>query len=69
MAKPHGRAPERSRLGREISVVLVFKLAALFIIWLLFFGPAHRVQVTADSARQVILEAPAAAPASDRSQE
>ncbi len=39
------RRPEH-RLRYEIAVVLLFKLAAITLLWYLFFGPAHTVVVT-----------------------
>ena len=33
-------------LGREIAVALAFKLVALIALYVLFFGPAHRIKVT-----------------------
>lgn len=45
----------RRWLRRKIVWLLGFKLAALAILWLLFFSPAHRVEVDADSMwRQVV---------------
>jgi hypothetical protein len=35
-----------TRLGHEISLVLILKLIALYILWALFFGPAHQVHPT-----------------------
>lgn len=31
---------------RDVSGVLLFKLAAMSLLWYLFFGPAHTVVVT-----------------------
>lgn len=31
---------------RDVSGVLLFKLAAMSLLWYLFFGPAHTVAVT-----------------------
>jgi hypothetical protein len=32
--------------AREIAIALVFKLMALVALYILFFGPAHRIKVT-----------------------
>lgn len=34
------------RLGREIAIALALKLVALIALYVLFFGPAHRIKVT-----------------------
>lgn len=45
----------RPWLRRKIAWLLGFKLAALVILWLLFFSPAKRVEVDSDSMwRQVV---------------
>jgi len=46
------------RLGREIAVVLAVKLAALALIWCLFFGPDQRVAVDADTVSHQLLKPP-----------
>jgi hypothetical protein len=33
-------------LGREIAIALGFKLLALIALYVVFFGPAHRIRVT-----------------------
>ena len=33
-------------LGREIAVALGFKLLALIALYVMFFGPGHRIKVT-----------------------
>ncbi|PWB89970.1 phosphoglycerate mutase [Methylocystis sp. MitZ-2018] len=33
-------------LGREIAIALGFKLLALIVLYIAFFGPAHRIKVT-----------------------
>lgn len=35
----------RQWLRRKIAWLLLFKLAALIVLWLLFFSPSHRVNV------------------------
>jgi hypothetical protein len=39
---------KRSRhpLIREITLALIFKLAALTLLYLAFFGPGHRIETT-----------------------
>jgi hypothetical protein len=36
----------RRRFGRAIAWALALKLAALAVLWALFFSPAHRPNVT-----------------------
>lgn len=48
----------RSWLRRKIGWLLAFKVAALAVLWVLFFSPAHRVDVDGDSMRDRL--APAA---------
>jgi hypothetical protein len=40
-----------SRLGRDIILALAAKAAALLLLWLFFFSPAHRPP--ADTARHI----------------
>ena len=40
----------RVALRRKIGWLLAAKLAALLALWMLFFSPEHRVEVTGDSA-------------------
>ena len=60
------RQPERVRawrtsLGRDVSVLLVLKAAALGLLWWLFFSPAHQVAVDASATRrQLAVKTPAA---------
>lgn len=42
----------RQWLRRKIAWLLLFKLAALVTLWLLFFSPAHRVSVDPDVMSQ-----------------
>jgi hypothetical protein len=43
------------RLGREITVLLLLKVAALVALFLLFFGPAQRAHIdAADMSDQLI---------------
>jgi hypothetical protein len=37
----------RTRLRTEISWLLAAKVAGLFLLWLLFFGPGHRPRIDA----------------------
>lgn len=43
------RTDQRDHLAAEITVVLTVKVAALVLIWWLFFSPAHRVSADATS--------------------
>jgi type II secretory pathway component PulM len=40
----------RSALRRELSLLLVLKMAALVLLWWLFFSPPHRSPVDAAAA-------------------
>jgi hypothetical protein len=42
----------RHELRRAIAATLVLKLAALALLWALFFAPAHRSTVDAAAASQ-----------------
>jgi hypothetical protein len=60
----------RRRLSREVAGLIAIKLAALALLWWLFFSPAHRTAVAADTAarrlgvvRPQTLDAPAPAAA------
>jgi len=53
----------RSALRRELSLLLVLKMAALVLLWWLFFSPAHRSPVDAAAAgRRLAVERPAVSP-------
>jgi hypothetical protein len=45
----------RPSLAGEIAVVLAVKLMALAALYLAFFGPSHRVAVTAERTAAVLL--------------
>ena len=45
-------------LSLEISGALLFKLAALVLLFVLFFGPKNRIDVTPQKAAQNILDTP-----------
>ena len=49
-------------LRREIPAVLLFKLAAILLLWYLFFGPTHRVTVTPERVQQSLFAPGAATP-------
>jgi hypothetical protein len=36
----------RSPLGRELTLALLFKVVAIFLLYVLFFSPSHRTHVT-----------------------
>ena len=56
----------RSALRRELSVLLLFKAAALALLWWLFFSPAHRTAVDPDSTgRHLALGPPPASTSGD----
>jgi hypothetical protein len=53
----------RSALRRELSLLLALKLAALVLLWWLFFSPPHRSPVDAAAAgRRLAVERAAASP-------
>jgi len=47
----------RHPLAREIAVVLVVKVLALAALYITFFGPAHRPEVTPETMGRAILGA------------
>jgi type II secretory pathway component PulM len=49
------------RLRRELAALIALKLAALALLWWLFFSPAHRTVVDADAAGRRLGMAEAAA--------
>jgi len=54
------------RLKREISAVLLFKLAAITVLWYLFFGPTHTVTVTPTKVDARLFSAPPSSPPASR---
>lgn len=49
----------RGTLRRELILALVFKAAAIFLLYVLFFSPSHRIHVTpADMAAALAESAP-----------
>lgn len=53
-------APWRGILRRHLTLLLAIKLAALALLWVLFFSPAHRTTVDAQAAaRHLTVAAPA----------
>jgi hypothetical protein len=67
MPTPSPTEAHAPRVGRsltlEITAVLLFKAAALTALYLAFFGPSHRIELTADRAAQILM-----APHADRRQ-
>lgn len=71
---PNPPSPSRARrqpdwrpwLRRKIGWLLLFKLAVLAVLWLLFFSPGHRVDVDG-RAMSERLAPPASGPAPDSS--
>ena len=52
----------RHLLARDISLVLLFKLAAITLLWYLFFGPSHQVLVTPTKVDARLFAAPPPVP-------
>jgi hypothetical protein len=51
-------APWRAVFRRHLAVLLAIKLAALALLWVLFFSPAHRTAVDGQAAaRQLAVTA------------
>jgi hypothetical protein len=48
--RPGEQALWRRQLSRELAGLIAIKLAALALLWWLFFSPTHRVAVDADAA-------------------
>ena len=53
-------APGERLLIRDISLVLLFKLAAITLLWYLFFSPAHQMMVTPAKVDGQLFTAPPA---------
>ena len=43
--KTNNVSPGKSKLGREIAVVIACKLLFIFGLWYFFFSPEHRPEV------------------------
>ncbi len=56
------RRPAGRPIGRDVALALVFKLAALSVLYLLFFRADARPTIDADSVARHLLE-PASGPA------
>jgi len=50
---------QQQRLAREIAVVLTVKILLLLAIFLLFFGPERRPDITPDVLHRLLAPAPA----------
>jgi hypothetical protein len=49
----------RKTLRRELTLAIIFKIMAIFLLWLWFFSPAHRIHVSpADMAAALAEKAP-----------
>ena len=55
--KTNNVSPGKSKLGREIAVVIACKLLFIFGLWYFFFSPEHRPEVNADVVGNVVLGA------------
>jgi hypothetical protein len=58
-------APWRAALRRDVTALLILKLLALMLLWLLFFSPAHRTPIDAGAIgrRLAVVSPPQAAEA------
>jgi hypothetical protein len=57
-------APWRGALRRHLTLLVAVKLAALVLLWALFFSPAHRTAVDSDATgRRLAVARSSAAPA------
>lgn len=61
----HGPAAQgttrmKFRLRHHLSIVIAVKIAAIFLLWLLFFSPSHRVPVDPDRVDQKLFSSPSA---------
>jgi hypothetical protein len=59
---PSGQPVPPPRLGRGIAWALLAKAAALALLYVCFFSPAHRPDVTPDRLAGALLAAPAPEP-------
>lgn len=50
----------RSPLRRELTLALAFKAVAIFLLYVLFFSPAHRTHVTPADMAAALAGGPAA---------
>lgn len=55
---PAAQQSWRSVLRRHLTMLLALKLAALVLLWALFFAPAHRATVDAEAAGRHLAVAP-----------
>jgi hypothetical protein len=51
-------APWRAALRRDVAALLILKLLALTLLWLLFFSPADRAVIDAGSIGRRLAVAP-----------
>jgi len=49
----------RTPLGRELTLAVVFKVVALFLLYVLFFSPSHRTHVTPADMAAALSSGPA----------
>jgi len=59
----------RRELWRELTVLMALKVAALVLLWWLFFSPAHRVVVDAEATADRLGVARAAATSESAAEE
>ncbi|KAF2991829.1 phosphoglycerate mutase [Methylocystis sp. MJC1] len=48
----------RSTLRRELTLAITVKVAAIFLLYFLFFSPAHRIHVSPADMAAALLEKP-----------
>jgi len=66
-ARPEGAPKAERRFLLELGVVLSLKLAAIGLLWYLFFGPTHEVKVTPAALDRHLFIAPSSKPNPSRS--
>ncbi|MGO9004921.1 MAG: cytochrome oxidase putative small subunit CydP [Beijerinckiaceae bacterium] len=49
------RKKQQRSLGREIVWLLAFKAVALAVLYFVFFGPSHRIHVTANQVAAALV--------------
>ncbi|GLI91331.1 cytochrome oxidase putative small subunit CydP [Methylocystis echinoides] len=48
----------RKTLRRELTLAILFKIVAIFLLWFWFFSPAHRVHVSPADMAAALADGP-----------